>query len=84
MICQIIQDPKQVRNWLKGRNLTNLRICSGVFRRITGFADISTSEYILCSLSCLKNKSLYKLYTKISKVPIGDGMLYDWLHIITV
>jgi hypothetical protein len=76
---------KEIYNWFKERNISNIRVFSNPISRILGFADISKSEYIICNISIFKkDKRIYKKWIEISKCINTDGaMLRNWYnHII--
>ena len=76
----LVKDPEELLLWLKGKQMDNLRACGNPKNRMIGFADISTSDYILCSISALRNKKLNKLYSTVMRAAHNDGEMFNnWL-----
>ena len=81
----IINDPVEIKQWLKGRPINNLRVSSNAFTRKLIFADYTTSEYIICNLSAFRlDHKLYKLFLRIQNKNHINAMFDDWLRIMTL
>lgn len=80
----IIEDPFEIRKWLKKRNNSNLRAFSNTISRTVGFVDKSNADYIICKItSLIKDKFLYRKYVKINSIEHNDeGMFKYWISSI--
>lgn len=83
-----VKNPEELKHWLKDRKKHNLRVSSNSKHRTLAFADISSSEYIICDISAfIRNRDLYDRYININELQntgklSNTGMINKWLSIV--
>ena len=78
-----MDDLSEIKLWLKGRDKSNLRICSNAHARKIGLVDISKPDWISINITAFRgNKSLFKTYRYVYNrcKEINNGaMLQNWM-----